>query len=828
MKTHRLALAAVAATFLLLMIGGLVHPTGSSLACPDWPLCYGQLFPKMEGGILYEHSHRLAATAVGLLTIGLALALRRDGSLPKRVRRLGIAAVLLVVLQGVLGGLTVIFKLPLLVSTAHLATSMLFFSLLVFIAFESRPRPVGDLPRAKPIAALSGLSMLAAGAVWLQIVLGAFVRHTSAGLACGTDILFCNGSLWPAGAASHLGKVQMLHRFGAWSVAAIVTAVAVVWKRRADEAGREGLSAWILAGPALVVGQIVLGMMTVLSKIDLLVVESHLALGALLLAHQLVLLFIAWRERRMLADTVAARAEANRRSPGEDGIDVSSTPEQRVSTSGSSSPLRSGEATGDGGGRVTGRAASSAPPHGRLGSLVRAVVELGKPRITGLVVFTTGSGLLIAPGKIGLVRSLVLLFSTSLLVASANTLNCWLEKDVDARMARTRNRPLPTARISSRTAFLAGLAEALLAIPALLFAANPLTAILGAFALVSYVFVYTPLKRVTPLALVVGAVPGAIPPVMGWSAVTGRLDPPAWVLFGILFLWQIPHFIAISLFLKDDYARGGLRVLPLVRGDETARSHLLGWTLALVPVSILMVPLGIAGTTYLLTALLLGGGFLAFAFRGLAAGADLRWARKTFAYSLVYLTILVGVLVAGAGCRTAPPPLPVLGTVPEAHLVAETGRPFTTSSLRGKPWVASFVFTRCVSICPRIGRALTEVQAESAKRGLGLAIVSISVDPEFDTPERMAAWGRRFGANPSTWTLLTGSDVAINQAVVQGFKLPIGTPEKQADGSFEILHSGRLVLVDGERRIRAYHDSDEEGVRDLLADAERLRKEGGR
>lgn len=600
MREFRFALATLAATFLLLLVGGLVHPTGSSLACPDWPLCFGQVFPKMEGGVLYEHSHRLAATAVGLLTIVLVLLLHKRAPLDRRLSRLGWAALGLVVFQGVLGGITVLLKLPLLVSTTHLATSMLFFSLLGVIVFESRPEEAPRPAPAPPVASFAPLAFFSAALVYVQIVLGAFVRHTGSGLACNTTILTCDGALWPSGPETGPAKVQMAHRILAVVVGVVVTLVAVALRRRALEAGRPTLARWAAVAPLLVLVQIGLGILTVKSFIHLGAVEAHLGVGALLLLHQIGLWLACRRERT----TIPAPA-----------VDSAATP--------------AGSRAG-------------------FAALVRDLAELAKPRVTALVVFTTAPGLWIAPGKIGPLRAAIVLAATALVVASANTLNCWMERDVDGLMLRTRRRPLPAGRLSAEAALVFGLVLAACSIPALLVATNGITALLGLIALVTYVLVYTPLKRISPVALVIGSIPGAIPPLMGWTAVTGRIDAPALVLFGILFVWQIPHFIAISLYLKDDYARGGLRVLPIVRGDDVARKHLLAWTVALVPVSILMVPLGVAGTAYLLTALALGAGFLWFALQGLRASAGVRWARQTFAFSLVYLTVLVGVLVAVA------------------------------------------------------------------------------------------------------------------------------------------------------------------------------------
>jgi heme A synthase len=281
MAEHRFALATAAATFVLLVIGGLVHATGSSLACPDWPLCYGQFFPAMEGGVLFEHGHRLAALAVALLTAALAGLVwrRRREAAPRAMAAL---AVLLVLAQASLGAVTVIYKLPLLVSAGHLATSMAFFSLVVALAVRLRPA-AGAAP---PPGAAPRLAALAAAAVYLQIVLGALVRHAAAGLACGEDLLLCQGALWPAGGPARL---HLAHRIGGVLVAALVVAAAVPAWRAGRAAGRRGLAALAAGGPLLVAAQLGAGLWTVATLIAVPVVTLHLALGALLLAAELSL-----------------------------------------------------------------------------------------------------------------------------------------------------------------------------------------------------------------------------------------------------------------------------------------------------------------------------------------------------------------------------------------------------------------------------------------------------------------------------------------------------------------------------------------------------------
>lgn len=275
----------------------------------------------------------------------------------------------------------------------------------------------------------------------------------------------------------------------------------------------------------------------------------------------------------------------------------------------------------------------------------RDLVELAKPRLSLLVVFTAGIGLAIAPGSPDPARASLFLLGTALLVASANTLNCWMEIEADRRMARTRARPLPSGRLDPWVALAFGGLLGLYAIPLLAIAANPLTALLGAIAHVLYVVIYTPLKRVSPLALEVGAVPGALPPLMGWTAVAGEPGLGGWVLFAMLFAWQLPHFLAASLYLKEDYRRGGFRVLPVVKGEASARRHLVAYALLLLAVTAAPSAAGMAGSAYAAAAAALGAVFLVLAAAGLWDGRGAAWARRVFLYSLFHLPALATMLV---------------------------------------------------------------------------------------------------------------------------------------------------------------------------------------
>ena len=270
--------------------------------------------------------------------------------------------------------------------------------------------------------------------------------------------------------------------------------------------------------------------------------------------------------------------------------------------------------------------------------------QLTKPGITRMCVLTTAGGLVLAPGEIGVVGGLAALVGGALAVAGANAANMWWERETDRLMARTRRRPLPAGRMAPAVALRFSIALSILSLVVLGLGTNLLTAALAGFAVLSYVFIYTPLKYRTPLALVIGAVPGAVPPLLGWTAVTNSLDPGGMVLFGILLVWQIPHFIAIALYRKDEYARAGIRVVPLVRGDAIAKIQAVAWAGILVPLSLMLTPLGVAGYFYLLCAMVLGMAFLGWAFTGLDDAAGARWARGYFLASLAYLPALTAAL----------------------------------------------------------------------------------------------------------------------------------------------------------------------------------------
>jgi len=237
------------------------------------------------------------------------------------------------------------------------------------------------------------------------------------------------------------------------------------------------------------------------------------------------------------------------------------------------------------------------------------------------------------------------LLGTGLLSAGASALNQVIERTTDAKMRRTANRPVPAGRLGAEEALAFGALLIVAGLGVLILKVNLLTALLGAVTVVGYLLIYTPMKRVTSLATIVGAVPGAIPPMMGWSAMTDELAPGAWALFGILFFWQLPHFLAIAWMYRADYARGGFPLLTVrdPDGQRTARQMIL-WATALVPVSLVPAALGLAGGAYFAGAFLLGLGYLAACVLFARDSSHLA-ARRLLLASVFYLPAILGILL---------------------------------------------------------------------------------------------------------------------------------------------------------------------------------------
>jgi protoheme IX farnesyltransferase len=294
-------------------------------------------------------------------------------------------------------------------------------------------------------------------------------------------------------------------------------------------------------------------------------------------------------------------------------------------------------------------------PAATQGAMVRDLVALTKPAIMSLLLLTALGGMFLAARGVPPFGILVAtLIGGAAASGGASSLNHYFDRDIDERMRRTRHRPLPAHRVSTRVAVVWGIALNVIAFIVLAVFANLLAALLALAGTVFYILVYTVwLKRTTAQNIVIGGAAGAIPPLVGWAAITGSLDLAAWLLFAIIFFWTPAHFWALALLIRDDYERAGVPMLPVVRGDQATAWNILAYAASLLPLTILLFVIGGLGFVYLAAAVVLGGLFIAYALRLLRSGAVRRraMARAVYLYSLLYLALLFVAIMVDSTLR---------------------------------------------------------------------------------------------------------------------------------------------------------------------------------
>ncbi|MGB5962930.1 MAG: heme o synthase [Coleofasciculaceae cyanobacterium] len=292
---------------------------------------------------------------------------------------------------------------------------------------------------------------------------------------------------------------------------------------------------------------------------------------------------------------------------------------------------------------------SISPQHENLRQVIQSYYQLTKPRIIPLLLITTAAGMwMAADGRVDPFLLLVTLVGGTLAAASAQTLNCIYDRDIDYDMVRTRHRPIPSGKVQPRDALIFAIALAILSFTLLAVFANLLSALLAMSGIVFYMLIYTHLlKRHTAQNIVIGGAAGAIPALVGWAAVTGSLSWAAWLLFALVFLWTPPHFWALALMIRDDYAKVGIPMMPVVAGEESTTRQIWYYTLLVVPASLLLIyPVGEAGIVYGAIALFLGIIFLKKAFLLLQSPSDKQLAKSLFKYSILYMMLLcTGIVV---------------------------------------------------------------------------------------------------------------------------------------------------------------------------------------
>ena len=458
-------------------------------------------------------------------------------------------------------------------------------------------------------------------------------------------------------------------------------------------------------------------------------------------------------------------------------------------------------------------------------STLRLYIQMSRPKVMALVLITGLPALVIGQEvtpSFGF--ALVVLLGTAMAGSACSVLNAYYERDIDARMARTQNRPLPAAALVPIHAAFFGVVLAVASTGILYLCGGMLPALVGIISILFYVFVYTVgLKRRTPQNIVIGGAAGAVAPLIADAAVDGVLGPVGWILFLIIFLWTPPHFWAIALFRKEEYRAAELPMMPLVVGDRGTRFRSLGYTMTLLPATLALVFYGFLGMPYLVVATALWCWFLVWNIRAITA-EDYAVDRKMFMSSNIYLLAVFAMMLIDAGIATANSSVSSV-TANESSIEIspfsfrdQTGEAFSSDSLVDTPWVAGFMFTRCNSICPPLTEAMAKLHDTASLASL--QFVSISTDPSYDSPEQLTTYMAEHGIEEGRWNFLTGEREQI-QAISAEFMLALELPDGENTSIDEILHSSYLVLLGEGLSIIGHYDSSDTAAMDrLVSDAE--------
>lgn len=587
------SVVAAAFAFALVVWGAIVRINGAGMTCPDWPKCRGAWLPNLNDPVVYEFSHRVGAPVLTLLIAAtFALAFRYRRELPQ-VMQLAWAALALVVVQIVVGALTIRYAnnppsvaVHLVVGVATFTTlALLAYSVFASLSGRSTERNASHSGGSPNIARIA---LLGAVLAFVAIFAGGYMSASHAGLAC-VRFPLCNG--WQP-AQNSLQHIHMNHRIAAYATSVIVLMLAIAGASITTL--RRELRSLLWIALVVVIAQVALGALTVVSGLAPILRITHQANGALLAALLTLITYRALRSQAVAEPT---------RSVG-------------------------------------------APLPNKIWSVFGNYVALTKLNVMSLLLFTTLTAMMIAAGGFpSLALILWTLLGGALASASSAAINMYWDRDIDAQMSRTRKRPIPSGKIEPRHALLFGIVLGLLAFVELMLTVNYLAALLSTVGILYYVLIYTVwLKRTTPQNIVVGGAAGSVPPLVGWAAVTHHLDLTALLLFLIIFVWTPPHFWSLALMKKEEYARVGIPMLPAVRGEAVTKRHIIVYSIILVLVTVLMVPLHLMGLTYLICAIVLDGLFMAGAIWVAIAGTK-KSEGTMYRFSMLYLALLFSAMV---------------------------------------------------------------------------------------------------------------------------------------------------------------------------------------
>ena len=595
MKSFRAAVRLLlGATIGLVVIGVIVRATDSGMGCPDWPLCYGQIIPPTtdSGDVIaykawLEWIHRAIAAVIGLIVLAVVALALRNLKDRRSLQGASIALLGLVLFQAWLGRQTVLESNSGASVTAHLASAMAFVGLQVWVLARSGyAEALGGIRRASGSVVAP---IVAAGAIYALLLFGSNVTGTDMGLLY-PDWPLMGGTLFPP--ITELSTPMILHRYATAIVALIL--ISALWIVRREKGSPARVRQLLTYAAAVFAVQCVIGAVQIFTKLAPWTQTLHVALATVIWILTVGAASIALLEGRVAGGS----------SPG--------------------GPKRS-ELT--------------------LRETIFAYVALTKPRIVELLLITTVPAMLLAAhGFPPLTLIAATLVGGTLSAASANVFNCIIDADIDAKMARTAARPLVTGRISIGAALLFASILGVASFLFLAFTTTMMAAFVSLLAIAFYVLIYTLiLKRSTPQNIVIGGAAGALPPVIGWAAVTGDISLVPILLFALVFYWTPPHFWALALRIGPDYAAAGVPMLPVTAGPaETARQIWL-YTILLVVMSLMLWVVAGMGLVYLGAAIVGGGIFLLRAWRlrsDVLGDGLLRGATRLYRYSISYLTLI--------------------------------------------------------------------------------------------------------------------------------------------------------------------------------------------
>ncbi len=592
-----LALAATILTYLLITIGGIVRVTGSGLGCPDWPTCHGQIIPPMRLDAWIEFIHRFIAAFTSPFILAAAILGVWKFRAIKWVSRPPVIAVSLLVVEIILGAITVLTELPPEIVAVHLGTALAIFALLLtstVVGFARHQNPA--LPdRLSFRSPFARLTLWTLAAMFLVLVSGAWVAGSGSTAGCiGWPL--CSGQLIPV---TIYGWIHMIHRLIVGAVSILVVVV-VVQAWRTQRMHTAILPAATVMG-VLFFAQALVGALKTTRGFTPFLLALHVATAAAVWAALVVLVVFVG---------LAARTAQEEEAEAEIKIEA--------------------------------------------GQRAKDLLAMTRPIVVGLLLVTAYAGMVMGARAI---PSLDLTFWTllggALAAGGAQAINQYVDRDIDKVMQRTANRPIPSGRMTPAEGLAWGLALCVASLYIVAGFVNWLAALLVLAGIIYYVILYTlVLKRTSAQNIVIGGGAGALPPMVGWAAATGRLDIPALFLFGIIFFWTPPHFWALAIVRLKDYVRAGVPMLPVVRGEAYTRGYIMAYAVGLVAITLLLPILGMAGAVFFISALVLGGVLLYAAWQVWKQGGNkVAWAM--YRTSSMYLAFLMLALMADALWRKA-------------------------------------------------------------------------------------------------------------------------------------------------------------------------------